>query len=208
MVAVAVAGAVVILGATYFALKLYDEHTDLDEYGGDYAPGGIPDQQQPDSDDADPDLDDPDAGVDDAGADVVEDSAAGKSPPVMDENLTDEQKKHWEECCKLHDIYDQTKIEQANLAPRLKQLKRLLERKKATEAERAEFCALVDQRMSLVQRLRDERMDYIIDGCDEFTYRKNDTRTPEQRLQRHLQEVDNVGKQLENLQKLKSEFCP
>jgi len=39
---VVVIGAIVILGVTYLAVKLYSEHKELDEYGGTLPPGGLP----------------------------------------------------------------------------------------------------------------------------------------------------------------------
>ena len=44
---VVVVGAIVILGLSYLAVKLYSEHKELDEYGGISPPGGLPPEPKP-----------------------------------------------------------------------------------------------------------------------------------------------------------------
>jgi hypothetical protein len=96
-----------------------------------------------------------------------------------------------------------TQDEVASLGGEIKSLKTKFENDKnsLTPKEKQELCAKVHQQISLVERLINERRNYINAGCDEFDWFQKGN-TEEKRREAHEGEVKNVKAQEGNLREL------
>ena len=121
---------------------------------------------------------------------------APSAGPKMPEGLSREKKKKWTRCLELHEVYDRTKKEIGSLGSAIRALRSRYSA--LTLQEKRDLCAKVHQQLELVNRLINERREYIDDGCDEFDWYRRGT-TEAQRRRAHEDEVDHVKAQQGNL---------
>lgn len=138
--------------------------------------------------------------------DTINAATGPSAQPVMPQGLSRSQKELWRECAVQHDRYKATGAEQAALNAPIQEILQRLRQNSALPNDRLEFCALLNQRVALVQRLQRERRRYMEMGCDQFDWFQQGT-TAAQRLSNHQAEENNVRAQLANIQALIREFC-
>jgi hypothetical protein len=133
--------------------------------------------------------------------------APPQTQPGMPPNLTPAEQQLWRTCNQQHNTYKATQAEASAYAPRMDPLEQRLMNNRATPQERIDFCALLDERIRLVQRLHRERLQYMRLNCDRFDWFTTGT-TPAARLAQHQIELDNVSAQLRNLYESRTRLCP
>ena len=90
--------------------------------------------------------------------------------PVMPAGLTRTQQELWRTCNQQHNTYKATQDEAAAYAARTDPLRQRLMQNQASLQDRIDFCALLDERIRLVQRLHSERLRYMRLNCDQFDW--------------------------------------
>jgi hypothetical protein len=133
-------------------------------------------------------------------------TSAPRVRPVMPAGLTAAQQALWRECADLHDTYKNTQDEIAAIELTMKPLWARLENNTATAQDRLDYCNLLEGLIRLLERLDRERRRYIDEGCDQFDWFNKGT-TQAQREKDHRTELENRGRQIKNLHKVKDELC-
>jgi hypothetical protein len=126
--------------------------------------------------------------------------------PTMPTTLPLADQELWRKCNQQHDTYKATQDEAADYAKRMAPIEHLLHNNKASAAQRAELCSMLEKRVKLKQREYKERSRYVELDCDKFDWFDKGT-TKAQRLARHQLELNNVDADLKNLYGLKNRFC-
>jgi hypothetical protein len=132
---------------------------------------------------------------------------APRAQPVMPTGLTPAQQQLWRTCNQLHNTYKATQDEAAKYAAKMEPLRHRLMQNQASLQDRIDFCALLDERIRLIQRLHSERLRYMRLNCDQFDWFGTGT-TQAERLAAHQGELDNVTAQLRNFYELRNRLCP
>ena len=133
-------------------------------------------------------------------------SGPAKAVAPTPAGLTAGQEQLWRTCKDLHDKYKSTQREAAADAPKFKILKQRLITKTASEQDRLDFCWLLGQRLRLLERLYKQRQEYIGRGCDQFDWLLDGSSMAE-RLESHTDALNQLENQLNNVRKLREEFC-
>lgn len=133
-------------------------------------------------------------------------ASAGGPQPVMPKGLSRSQKEVWKACNELHTQYKTTQGEYAAVAARMDPIKDALNQNRATAKDRLDFCAMLNERIKIAERLKQERRQYIEMDCDQFDWFNTGT-TMAERLKKHTDEWGNVKASLANLQELLHKFC-
>lgn len=137
-------------------------------------------------------------------------ASAGAPPqrqPVMPSGLSDADQELWRTCNQQHNKYKATQTEAANYSGSMEPIRIKLMQNQASLQERIDFCALLDERIKIVQRLHSERLKYIKLDCDRFDWFNTGT-TKADRLKSHQDELENVSSQLTNFYELRKRLCP
>lgn len=135
-------------------------------------------------------------------ATIKSSEAPAKAEPKMPEGLSRAKKEKWKKCKEMHDSYDVTKDKIGSLGVEIKDIRTKYENGQSlTPKEKSELCAKVHQQLEFVERLINERRQYIDAGCDEFDWFDKKT-TEQQRREAHEREVDHVKAQEGNLRGL------
>jgi hypothetical protein len=127
--------------------------------------------------------------------------------PVMPKGLSRTEKELWKACNELYKKYKATQDDFAEVADRMDPLKNALNQNRATPQDRLTFCALLNERIEIGERLKQRRRDYMNMDCDKFDWFNRGT-TPEERFRKHEDEWGNVKASLANLRELLHKFCP
>lgn len=125
----------------------------------------------------------------------------------MPAGLTRAQQELWRTCNQQHNTYKATQNEAAAYATRMDPLRQRLMQNQASPQDRIDFCALLDERVRLLQRLHSERLRYMRLNCDQFDWFSTGT-TQAKRIADHQRELGNLSAQLRNFYELRNRLCP
>lgn len=132
---------------------------------------------------------------------------ASSSKPVMPATLSAADQELWKECSALRDTYKQTQSAGAKQSAAIKPaLDDMANNRPVTPADKLALCHALVALIQTLKQLMQERQDYVNEDCDKFDWFNQGT-TQQARKQAHEKEVENVGRQIKNIEKWQQKFC-
>jgi hypothetical protein len=131
---------------------------------------------------------------------------APQKEPVMPLGLSRDKKALWKQCNQLHTKYKATQGEFAALKEPMDPLRIAVQQGRATPQQLLEFCALLNERIAIAERLEEERKRYMDLDCDQFDWFETGTSMAD-RLKKHRDEWGNVKASIGNIHELVHEYC-